>query len=126
QQSGRESAAGDDHDIGRVMLLPAFACHTDGAHRVSRRVRIQLRYIGVGQQCDVGVAGERRIDADDLSIGLAIEQARKTIEETTTHADAGGSRLAVLLIKKDAERQMKGMQSDTAEVLRKFGDLWLM
>ena len=52
---------------------------------------------------------ECRLDADDLSVGLAIDEARIAIEGVAADAGAGVLRLAVFLVEQNAERKRKRM-----------------
>ena len=74
-------------------------------------VGFELRHIRVGQQRQIGMCLQRRIDAHDLRIGLAVQQAGKAVERIAADADAGRRGLAVLLIQQNAERQMKRVQT---------------
>src|SRR5262245_14336153 len=52
---------------------------------------------------------ECRVDADDLSIGFAVDEARIAIEGIAADAGTGVLRLAVLLVEQNAERKRKRM-----------------
>ena len=72
------------------------------------RIGLQPLHIGVGQKRDIRV-GQRRIDADDLGVGLAVGQAGKSVIGVAAHAGAVGQDLAVHLVQKDGQRLRKGM-----------------
>src|SRR5262249_55088801 len=72
------------------------------------RVGLQPAHECVGQERDIRML-ECRVDADDLSVGLAIDEARVAIEGVAADAGAGVLRLAVLLVEQNAERKRKRM-----------------
>src|SRR5262249_7859365 len=71
---------------------------------------LQTLYERIGEERDIRVV-EHRLDADDLRIGLAVDQARITVESIATDAGAGVQRLAVLFVEQHAERQREWMMA---------------
>src|SRR6185312_4416241 len=80
------------------------------------------RYEGARQQLHVWKPGERRIDADHLRIRLTVQEARESIEEAASHARARRGRFAILLIEQNTQRQMKGMQTNAAQIGSQLGN----
>ena len=110
-QLGRAQGAARHHDdVGGIAFHPAVALDVDVTHGAAVRRGLEPRRIGLGQQRHVGEARQRRVDADDLGVRLAVEQAGEAVEGVAAHADAGGLGLAVLLVEQDAERQVERMQ----------------
>lgn len=103
QKSRVYGSACDNDDIGRVPLLDAVVIDKDGAYAAAGRVGFKTLDERIGDERDVLVF-ERRLDADDLCIGLAVDQARIAVESIAADAGTGVVRLTVLLVKQHAER----------------------
>src|SRR5580658_982078 len=58
---------------------------------------------------------QRRIDANDLGIGLAVGQAGIAVEGVTANARRMGQRLAVVLVEQDTDGQVKGVMAFALE-----------
>src|SRR6185312_10975521 len=98
-------------------LSSSVPFYMNGIDASAARIGPEPGNIGVGQQRDIGVFGQHRINADHLRIGLAIQQTGKSIERAAAHTDAGRRGEAVLLlIEQYAERKMKRLEPDA----RKF------
>src|SRR5262252_8697493 len=80
------------------------------AHAAAGGLGLQALDERIGEERDVRVL-ENRLDADDLRIGLAVDQARITVESIATDAGAGVQRLAVLFVEQHAERQREWMMA---------------
>ena len=111
QQSRGQGTAGDDDDIGGVSLLPSLAQHDGARHTPPSGIRVQALNIGVDKQCEVRVRGERGVDAHDLGIRFAVQQAWKPIECIATDARAGGAHLTIFLVEQDTQWQVERMQA---------------
>ena len=111
QQGGAQRAAGDHHDVGRILLELVVADHMHAADAAAGGVRLQPGDVGVGQQREIGVRGAGGIHADHLGVGLGVDRARKAVERVAADAGAVGGGAAVrVLVQLDAERQMERVQ----------------
>src|SRR5215468_7891384 len=79
----------------------------------------------IGEERDIRVL-EHRLDADDLCIRLAVDQARITVESIATDAGAGVQRLAVLFVEQHAERQREWMMALPHQGVMEFLDARLV
>src|SRR5215468_2796759 len=79
----------------------------------------------IGEERDVRVL-ENRLDADDLRIRLAVDQARITVESIATDAGAGVQWLAVLFVEQHAERQREWMMALPLQGIMEFLDARLV
>src|SRR5258706_15337965 len=69
---------------------------------------------------------ERRLDADDLGVRLAVDRARITIESIATDAGAGATRLAVVFVEQHGERQRERMMALPLQGIMEFLDARLV
>ncbi len=116
-------AAGDDDNTALVDLTRSVAMldHYLG-HLAARGAGVELDYLGVGQQRDVGVL-KRWSDADDVGIRLGMDQAGVAV--TGRAADALAKR-RVLLVEHDAAGRMEGMEASSGQVLIELLDAGLV
>ena len=79
QRGGVDRAAGDDHDVGASSssTAPSRSTTTPITERPDG-VRLEPGHQRAGEQSDVRVA-QRRLDADDLRVGLAVDQAGEAV-----------------------------------------------
>ncbi len=78
----------------------------DLGHLPAGRAGFQTLHVGVGEELDVFVLQGRR-HAQDLGVGLAVDQAREAVEAVAADTGARVRHLAVVLVEQDAERQGK-------------------
>src|SRR5262249_44934029 len=95
------------------------------AHAAAGGLGLQTLNERFGEERDIRVL-ERRLDADDLRIRLAIDQARITVESIATDAGAGVQRLAVLFVEQYAERQREWMMALPLQGIMEFLDARLV
>jgi hypothetical protein len=79
---------------------------TNRAHAAAGGLGLETLNERIGDERDIRVL-EGRLDADDLCIRLAVDEARITVKSIATNAGAAALRLAVLFIEQQAERQRK-------------------
>ena len=112
QQCRGERAAGNDDDVGRINAPHDQPLRDVNAlHDLAGLIGLQFRNIGASHQRQVRMRLQRRIDADDLGVRLAVQQAGKAVESIAADANAGRRRLAILFVQQDAERQMERVQT---------------
>src|SRR5215470_1571659 len=79
----------------------------------------------IGEERDIRVL-EHRLDADDLRIRLAVDQARITVESIATDAGASVQWLAVPFVEQHAERQREWMMTLPLQGIMEFLDARLV
>jgi len=100
QQGGGVDRAGRDDDdaggeaFGKLFPLIIGAFDFDFRHRVAGGIGLQAADIGAGEQRDIGVF-ERRTDAENVGIGLGVDQAGKAVKGIAAYAGAEGSGAAM-------------------------------
>ncbi|WIG57181.1 MAG: hypothetical protein OJF61_002969 [Rhodanobacteraceae bacterium] len=120
QQRGRQRAAGDHHDVGGIGFLRAIAFHLHGCDHSTGGIGVEARRVRAGQQRHVRMGGQRRLDADDFRIGLAVGRTRIAVEGAAADAWTRTRHRAVLLVKQDAERHVERMQPLARERVRQL------
>ena len=65
---------------------------------------------------------QRRIDANDLRVGLAVCQAGIAVKGVASNARRMGQGVAVVLVKQDPDRQMKGVMAFAFEAVEQLLD----
>src|SRR5499427_9954721 len=95
------------------------------AHAAAGGLGLKTLNERIGEERDIRVL-EHRLDADDLRIRLAVDQARITVESIATDAGAGVQRLAVLFVEQYAERQREWMMALSLQGIMEFLDARLV
>src|SRR5215813_15328233 len=95
------------------------------AHAAAGGLGLQTLNERIGDERDICVL-EHRLDADDLRIRLAVDQARITVESIATDAGAGVQRLAVLFVEQHAERQREWMMARSFQSIMELLDARLV
>ena len=125
EQRGGKRSAGNHHRVGRIDFLRSVPLHMNGVDPPTARICPELRNIGVGQQRDIVVFREHRVDANHLRVRLAIQETREAIERGAAYAGAGRRRETVLLlVEQNAEREMEGLETDGSSACRTARRLW--
>jgi hypothetical protein len=115
-------AAGDDHEVGGVGLLPPPAVDDHAADAAAGRVGLEPLHPSLGEQRDVLVL-ERRPHAQHVRVGLAVGEAREAVEAIAAHA---APRLGVRLVEVDADREVERVVAGAHEVVVERLDARLM
>jgi hypothetical protein len=117
-RSGVDRAGGENDDVRGVLLALAVAVDDDPGHLAAGRSRLEPDDARPGPQRDVRVR-ERRVDADHLRVGLAVDQARVAVARRAP--DARGV-LRRRVVAQDPVRQRERVQVDALEVGAQLGD----
>ena len=127
QQRRVQRTAGHHDDVGGQGDGAAVAQRGDDpGDGPARRVGLQPLDVGVGEQLDVVVL-ERRVDADDLGVGLGPDQAGEAVDPVAPDARTGPGRPAVgVLDEVDADRQVERVQALLLEVVAELLDARLV
>src|SRR6516162_48748 len=126
QQQGRvDCATGEHHDFGGILLRVPLPLDVNRRNGAAGRIGLQPAHECVGQERHIRML-ECRVDADDLSVGLAIDEARIAIEGVAADAGAGVPRLAVLLVEQNAERKRKRMIAAPLQAVPELLYAWLV
>src|SRR5262245_14919865 len=88
--------ARDDHKVRRIRLLGSVVIDDDAGDLPARTVCLETFDEGTSFQMDIGMP-ERRLDTEDLGVGLAVDQAGKAVECVTADAATGVRRPSVAL-----------------------------
>src|SRR5262249_42444112 len=91
------------------------------AHAAAGGLGLQTLNERIGDERDIRVL-EHRLDADDLRIRLAVDQARITVESIATDAGARVQRPAVLFVEQHAKRQREWMMALPLQGIMEFLD----
>ena len=84
-----------------------------GLHFAAGWARLEARYQRVREQRDVGVF-ERRLHAHDMGVGLGLDQAGESVAGIAANAFRF---VRLLLVEHDAERNVKGLDSEPGEIV---------
>jgi hypothetical protein len=109
-------------DIARIDRALAFAHDLHVHYGTAGCIGDEPLHVGSRQQRQIRMCDERRIDADNLRIGLVVGQAWIPVKGVAADTGRVGQRLAVTLVEQDTHGQMEWMQAFAFKPIEQLSD----